>query len=330
MRPVNERAALAILDASLGAASGWVPSSLVRRGIGDDAAVLTLGAGDHCWTVDSCEEGAHFRLSWLKPNEIAHKALHAAVSDVAAMGAEPVAMLCHVTLSPQTTPAFFRSFVRGQAAVAKNLGCPIVGGNLSHGERFGVVTTVLGRALRSRGRAGRLLPFLERATAQVGDEVWVVGELGWARLGYLWLEAERPSTRAAVKALRKFRRPEACLEEGRALAHCAHACMDVSDGLLRDVQTLAAASSRRVILQADRLRSMISPAFSKLAGELGVEPLSVLLSGGEDYALLATGPARKRPPFALPIGRVERGSGAYLEEGSSLRALTGGFQHQGG
>lgn len=315
---LSEAEALEILKKTLGRARGRD----VVAGIGDDTAILAPSPEAHCWTVDSCEEGAHFLPDWINPEQIAHKSIHGCVSDLAAMGAKPRALLCHVTLGPTTDAEFFERFSRGQARVARALSCPIIGGNLSHGPRFSVVTTALGRLERASAGA------LTRSGARAGDELWLVGAVGLARLGYLLLSSGvRRGSGATALALRAFRTPNALVREGLGLRGRASACMDVSDGLRRDAQTLSRESRVRIVIEGERLLELVPRSVRALGEKLGHDPLQLAVDGGEDYALLATGPANLRPKFASVIGRVERGRGAYLEALGKSARLSGGFQH---
>ncbi len=315
---LSEAEALEILKKNLGRARGRD----VVAGIGDDTAILAPAPEAHCWTVDSCEEGSHFLAHWVSPDDIAHKSIHGCVSDLAAMGAKPRALLCHVTLGPTTDAEFFERFSRGQARVARALSCPIIGGNLSHGPRFSVVTTALGRLEQAGAGA------LTRSGARAGDELWLVGAVGLARLGYLLLSSGvRSGHGAAALALRAFRTPNALVSEGRGLRGKASACMDVSDGLRRDSQTLSRESRVRIVIEGKRLLELLPRSVQTLARKLGQDPLQLALDGGEDYALLAAGPASLRPKFASVIGRVERGAGAYIEALGKSTRLSGGFEH---
>ena len=145
-------------------------------GLGDDAAVLEVGARRQVWTIDACVEGVHFERSWLSMEDLAHKAIEAAVSDVCAMGARPSGVLVQLTLAPWLTPGLLRRLAREQAATARRLGAPIVGGNLTAGRQLELVTTALGELDGA--------PLL-RSGAQAGDEVWLVGEVAARIWGYL-------------------------------------------------------------------------------------------------------------------------------------------------
>lgn len=319
----SEWQALRILSQSLEAEA----EALSPVGLQDDCAVLSPEPGEQLvWTTDACLENVHFKLAWMQPEDIAWKALHAAVSDVAAMGAQPWGALCHVTWTPATSESFLQRFAEGQRLAQAAAECAILGGNLACGAEFQVVTTVLGRAPAESGGGGARL--LKRGGARVGDELWLVGEIGLAHLGYRLLENEYQGAGAAeARCLQAFRRPQARVREGQALAQRAHACLDVSDGLAGDAAHLARASGVRLVLEAERLLVQWEPAEIQVAKQLGLSPLEALLYGGEDYALLAAGPAGACPEFARVIGRVEAGSGVYLESAGQLQSLAGGFEH---
>lgn len=310
---LSEARALDILRAELPPAD-----RRTRVGIGDDAAVLEQMRGRSAWTIDACIEGIHFERGWLSPEDLAHKSLQAAVSDLCAMGARPTALLVQLTLAPWLGAAQLRRLAREQAAVAAALGCPIVGGNLTAGPVLELVTTALGRL------PGR--PLL-RSGARVGDEVWLLGAVGHARLGLLALQHGAPKKGVFSASLAAFRRPRALVAEGLRLVRRAHACLDVSDGLRRDAPRLAQESGVAVVLERTLLERLVEPDFARAARALGVDPLEVMLEGGEDYALLAVGPRARRPRSARVIGRIEGGQGAWLDTGSGRRPLAGGFEH---
>jgi thiamine-monophosphate kinase len=335
---ISEDVALQILKGILPRAYGSASQSVVEVGIGDDAALLSLGPTQGSknklvWTIDACEEGTHFLWRWMNPEDVAHKAFHAALSDIPAMGGTPVAALCQLTLGPEVTPAWLRRFAEQQRQCALTTKTPLVGGNITSGESLRVVMTCLGAV--EEGRA------LLRTGAQPGDEVWLVGQVGLARAGLRLLQNSPTRARGrghARACLDAFRRPTALVSEGQKLRNRAHSCLDVSDGLARDAGQLAQASGVRVVLEESQVRAALDRALTEVASARRWDYLQFALEGGEDYALLATGPQERRPGFARVIGRVEgtgrgRHAGAFLESEASgavarLTPLSGGFVHQ--
>ncbi|HWO08960.1 MAG TPA: thiamine-phosphate kinase [Polyangiaceae bacterium] len=322
MAALNERRLVALLDARFRSAAPGV-----QLGIGDDAAVLAAGSEPWVCSVDACVQGVHFDLRFLTLADVGYRSFQAAISDLAAMGATPVAALSALVLPKALSAADIDQLTAGQADASRETACPIVGGNLSRGAELSVTTTVLGRASRPIPRSG----------ARPGEELWLVGELGMAAAGLSALRLGRPRQAAAgvasepsaalARCILAWRRPRALLAEGRALLGRASAVIDVSDGLLADAPRLSEQSRVRVIIERDRLRATLTGALRGAARELGRSALRLALSGGEDYALLATGPRALRPPGARRIGYVARGSGAFLADGSGRRPLRGGYDH---
>jgi thiamine-monophosphate kinase len=117
------------------------------------------------------------------------------------------------------------------------------------------------------------------------------------------------------------------LEQGRELTDCARACIDLSDGLATDARQLARASRVSVVVDEGLLRAALEPSLLLASRALRRSALHFALYGGEDYALLATGPSRARPSGAAPIGWVTRGQGALLQRGGYRTPLERGFDH---
>lgn len=308
----------------------------LRVGIGDDAAVLETPGADLVWSNDASLEHVHFDLRYLSLECAAARAIHAAVSDLAAMGAKPLAALVALELPPRANQRAIAQIARGQAHASSELGCPIVGGNISRGVRYGFTTSVLGSTRRGRARL--------RSTARAGDEIWLSHSVGWAALGLrlfqdgrvrlgargglLWGELGEP--RAGRQAVQAWQRPRAKLAEGLRWATRCSALIDVSDGLASDARHIAAASKRQLILD----RHALWQAHHELcveAATCNVSAEQLILAGGEDYALLATGPRSKRPTDAIVIGRVETGEpGVFLESESERQPVTlAGHDHLG-
>lgn len=324
---LSEVQAIRILEEELSRSGRAQRGARVRHGIGDDAAVLRATPGDQVCTVDSCEEGVHFLWEWMKPEDVAQKSFHSAVSDVAAMGGKTAWLVCHLSLGPRVTANWLRAFARAQARCSEIVGAPVIGGNVSFSSSTSVVTTVVGRV--DAGKA------LLRSGSRPGDELWLLGSVGLARAGLLLLQRRGDRARgrgASAVALRAFRAPVAQFGAGPQLVGRAHACLDISDGIKRDAAQLALASGVRVIVEADRLKKALNEELFLLARRLGVSALELALEGGEDYALLATGPREKRPKLCRVIGRIEpatrvQQAGAFLLLDGRMTGLSGGFVH---
>lgn len=314
----GELEAIAVLESAF---AGGARSPRVELGIGDDAAVIAPGGGRLVWTVDACVEGVHFDRRWLSLEDVGFRSLNAAVSDLAAMGAKPVAALSALVLPASTRRHAVAAIGKGQLQASRELRCPVAGGNISRGGELSVTTTVLGECAQPLLRSG----------ARAGDELWLVGDVGLARAGLALLQAgrQRRPGAAARACIDAWRRPHALVARGRALAGRARAVIDVSDGLAGDAQHLAVASGVRVVVEERALGAALAPALVEACARLRADPLETALLGGEDYALLAAGPARHRPRFARVIGRVARGAGAVLEPvaGGRPRPLDRGFDH---
>ncbi len=266
-------------------------------GIGDDAAVLTPNSDPLVWTIDAQVEGVHFRRDFMEMADIGYRATMAAVSDLGAMGATPVAILAALVLPTNFVDDDLRALVEGQAEAAREVGAPIVGGNLARGSELSITTTVLGESSRPITRAG----------ARVGDEVVLAGAVGLSGAGLLLLQASVGTTSdlvghsEAAAALRAFRRPVARITEGLAARDVATAGIDVSDGLAQDVGHIAQSSGVRVVLDASKL---VTPELERAARLVGADPLALALHGGEDFALVMTVPSGQVPAGFVSVGRV--------------------------
>jgi thiamine-monophosphate kinase len=287
-------------------------------GIGDDAAVVASPRDPLVLTIDACVEGVHFDRRWLSLEDVGYRASQAAVSDLAGMGARPVAALANLCLPKRFDKRELAAVARGQAQALGELGCPMVGGNMTRGPVLSIETAVIGSARRPLLRSG----------ARAGHELWLVGDVGLAGAGFA--SVSRGLTRGVAQraCIARWRRPAALLEWGQKLVGRASACCDVSDGLARDATHLADASKLCVVVEEDALNLTLQRPLIAAARALGRSPLEFALGGGEDYALLCAGPGSDRPRFARRIGRFERGRGAFLERASGEREpLTQGFDH---
>lgn len=293
----------------------------VELGIGDDAAVLRLGGAQLVWSIDAAVEGVHFSEGLMSLEDVGYRATTAALSDLAAMGARPLGVLAALELPPDFPDVKLEALARGQRAAVDRVGTALIGGNLARSAQLSVTTTVLGLSERALTRDG----------ARVGDEVWLAGPVGLAAAGLaaakLGIDARAPSP-ALATALVAFRRPTARFEAGLEAARAgATAALDVSDGTARDARRLADASGLSLVLEASAL---VGDTLREASTELGLAPLELALSGGEDYALLVTAPPGAPLEGFVRIGRCEqRGAQPVWVElaDGTRRPARGGWDH---
>jgi thiamine-monophosphate kinase len=291
--PEGEFARIARIRALLGA---------LGEGIGDDCAVLAPPPGERLLaTVDMLVEGVHFRRGDIDPASLGRRALAVSLSDVAAWGGTPRWARCSRGLPPETPADFLDAFYAGLGGLAAEHGVAVAGGNLARlPERLAIDVVVLGTAVRPVGRHG----------ARPGDRLYVTGPLGRAAAGLRWLLAGRDPA-AFPHLVAAQRTPEPRLREGRALAAVASAMLDISDGLAQDLGHLCAASG--VGAELDAAAIPVDADTRAAAAELGLDPLSLALHGGEDYELLFAAPPDAAVPCGIAIGRVVAGAGLRLD-----------------
>jgi thiamine-monophosphate kinase len=282
-------------------AGGSPPPAAGELAIGDDAAVLAAPPGHLVLSVDTAVGGVHADLTVSTLEDLGFKALTAAVSDLAAMGAEPRHALVALCVPPGPgAPETVTRLARGAAEASRAWACPVVGGDLTTAGEVVVSVTVVGAV---PGGVGSPAGPLTRAGAAPGDALAVTGPLGAAAAGLRLLRARRGSastgdeTRDEAAAIAAHRRPAARLAEGRvARLAGASAGMDLSDGLGLDLHRLANASGVGVVLDT----VPVAPTATR----------EEALGGGDDYELLlatadvdrlraAYSDAGLRPPIAI-------------------------------
>ena len=292
----------------------------VRVGPGDDAAVLDGG-----WviTTDMSVEDVHFRRAWMSEEEIGWRAAAAALSDLAAMAASPVAMLLSIA-APRGGSVHPEAIEAGARAAGASVGATIIGGDLSRSPGPLMVDVVA---------LGRSTWPVQRDGAEPGDDVWVTGTLGAAAAAVLaWDAGEEPGPELRAA----FAKPRPRIDAARCLVEheLVDALIDLSDGLAGDVGHIAAASGVMITLETDRIP--VAPAAVEAVGPQ--EALHLALHGGEDYELcFVTDPGVVDAPYFAErhglvltrVGTVAAGSGVWLQEpDGSRRMLTeGGFDH---
>jgi len=281
---------------------------------GDDCAVLEIGGKHLTVSTDLSVEGVHFRTEWLSPAEIGWRATAAALSDLAAEGANPLGVLVALGVPSGAGDAEVAALMRGCGSAAQECGCQVLGGDLSAASGWTVAVTVLGEAVRPVPRSG----------GHPGDFVYVTGDLGGAKAALTaWLGGRKPE----IGARQRFARPVPRIAAGRALAPTATAMLDLSDGLAADAEHLAAASHCGIEIEISGLP--LGPGVAEEAERAGKSP-ALFAEGGEDYELLVTLPAGAAPPLLdvklTRIGRLVPGDAVHFTQ-HAQRVAPKGFQH---
>ncbi|WP_421548946.1 thiamine-phosphate kinase [Pseudomonas sp. QD4] len=294
----------------------------VALGIGDDCALLAVPFGEQlAVSTDTLVAGVHF-ADPCDPFLLGQRSLAVAVSDLAAMGASPLAFTLALTL-PTVEADWLQRYARGLNAMAQSCGVQLVGGDTTRGP-LALTLTVFGRV--PVGQA------LTRSGAQPGDLLCVGGELGNAA-GALPLVLGQRSAEPAIAEplLAHYWSPQPQLALGQALRGKASAALDISDGLLADCGHIALASAVGLLIESEKL-----PMSRALLGFLGKNAARVAaLSGGDDYVLAFTLPPAELPPLLADgwpvhvVGRVVAGQGVTLLDAAGQDITPGvrGYQH---
>ena len=282
----------------------------VLVGPGDDAAVLRVRSGHVVVSTDLVVEGRHFRRDWATAEDVGHRAAAQNLSDINAMGGRAHSLTVGLAAPAELPVAWALGFARGFAEECALVGASVVGGDLTRASEVVIAVTVIGACTQS--------PVL-RSGAEPGDVLALCGRQGWAAGGLAVLGRGFRSPRALVEA---YRRPAPPYDAGRAAAEAgATAMIDVSDGLLADAAHLAEGSGVAIDVRSAAF-DMPEP-LQAVSAALGVDPLSLVLGGGDDHALLATFPdagalpadwvvvGEVRPPGAGEPGTVTVDGAAY-------------------
>jgi thiamine-monophosphate kinase len=295
-------------------------------GVGDDCALLATAPGMQlAVTSDMLVEGRHF-LPTVDPFKLGHKALAVNLSDLAACGAKPLAFTLALSM-PQADEAWLEPFSRGLLALADEYGCELVGGDTTRGP-LNICITAFGEV--PQGQA------LLRSGARAGDDIYVSGTLGDARLA---LEVFRGTVSVPADvfeaARARMEQPTPRLALGQALRGIATSAIDVSDGLLGDLGHILRQSS-----VGARIETSVAAGLMAAQGALDEnQRLEYVLAGGDDYELLFTAPAvqhdavqaaaREAHIPTTRIGRIEAEPGLRLvdSQGRPIQQRYGSFDH---
>ncbi|WP_045770635.1 thiamine-phosphate kinase [Xanthomonas albilineans] len=287
----------------------------VVLGIGDDAALLRVPPGELlAVTTDTLNVGVHFPAETAAA-DLGWKTLAVNLSDLAAMGAQP--RWCTLSLSlPQADPAWVDSFADGFFALAEAHGIVLVGGDTTRGP-LSLSVTALGSVPAAAA--------LRRDAAQPGDDVWITGQPGEAAAGLaLWqagrLDVAQPATDPVHEHLRqRLLRPTPRVQAGHCLRGLARACVDISDGLLADLEHICVRSGVAAELSLAALPVVAAPSEASTA-----QVHAWQLGGGDDYELCFTAPPAQREAIiqalqgcavaATRIGRIVAGRGIVVRD----------------
>lgn len=280
-----------LIDAITRVTAEQAPGEDVLVGPGDDAAVLRVRRGHVVVSTDLMVEGRHFRRDWSEAEDVGHRAAAQNLADVAAMGGRAQWLTVGLAVPADLPASWVLDFARGFSAECGSVGAGLVGGDLSRADQITIAVTVMG--------ACTVAPVL-RSGARPGDVLALCGRQGWAAGGLAVLGRGFRSPRVLVEAHRRPQPPYAAGPEAAEAG--ASAMVDVSDGLLAEAGHLARASG--VGIDIDTASLEVPEPLAAVAAATGADPLQLVLTGGDDHALLATFPAE----VALPDGWQRIGS----------------------
>jgi thiamine-monophosphate kinase len=287
----------------------------VTLGIGDDCALLTIPQGyELAITTDTMVENVHF-FADCNPHDLGHKLLAVNLSDLASMGAKPLAVTLALTL-PNVNDHWLTDFAEGFFALAKRYAVDLIGGDTTSGP---LTLTVQAFGLVPKGKA------LRRSAAKSGDYVCVTGTLGDAGLGLKIKQGyccHHPDS-----ALKRFNLPDPQVETGQSLIGIANACIDVSDGLAGDLGHILQQSAVGACLNWEAIP--LSQQVKNYIKETG--DWLMPLTAGDDYELCFTVSADRVNSLAKPytlIGIIESESGLRINKDDNIQLLGAkGFEH---
>ena len=291
-------------------------------GIGDDCAILQIPAGHETLvTTDFSLEGVHFRRQWHPPEIVGHRCLTRGLSDIAAMGGQPIAAFLSLALPKNLPQTWVDRFLRGFLDLAQAFKVCLAGGDTAASPE-GILADIVVVGSAPKGTA------IRRSGARPGDRIYVTGELGGSAAALELLSSGR---KLRPRGFPQHFYPKPRIEVGRWLRqkNLASAMIDISDGLSTDLSHICEESGVGAEILADAIpRSLIG----KPAHEVD---LNFTLHGGDDYELLFTSPRGKRVPTRIAgvpitqIGQVRRDKHIVLmnNQGVGFELQPQGWQH---
>ncbi|MEX2449639.1 MAG: thiamine-phosphate kinase [Rhodospirillales bacterium] len=304
-------------------------------GLRDDAAVLAVEPGrEMVVTTDTTVAGVHFFID-AEPEEIAHKILTVNVSDLAAMGADPIGYVLSTALSDAQDSAWLERFSKRLHATQRRYGLSLFGGD-TVATPGPLTLTITAFGTVPAGRA------IKRSGAKPGDTVYVSGTIGDSALGLAALKKSPPGPASGLSVehhqalIARYREPQARIDLGRRLRGLVHAMADVSDGLVADLGHICETSGVRAAIDASCI-----PLSDAAQSALRADPalLDTVLGGGDDYELVFTAPGESKAEIArladtldlavTAIGTIGAGAGVAIcdASGKEINYKTTGYRH---
>lgn len=301
------------------------PAGRTALGVGDDCALLTPAPGMQlAVSTDMLVEGRHF-FAHADPEALGHKCLAVNLSDLAAMGAQPIAFTLALAL-PQARADWIAPFAQGLFKLADAQGCELIGGDTTKGP-LTISITIFGELPLSLA--------LRRDAAKDGDDIWISGTLGDARLALAAYRHELVlATDAHLAAAQRLHQPTPRVALGMALRGIAHAAIDISDGLAGDLGHILERSRVGACLHVDAL-----PVGAILQTQIQDLRRRFTLSGGDDYEICFTAPPSRREQVlaaaaksgvnVTQVGLIESAPGLRLvdADGMPLNFMPTSFDH---
>ena len=296
---IGEGALIAALGEIFGEVQNLKDQKNLLFGIGDDGAVLAPSTLPTVATMDLAVEDVHFKTDWSTAHQIGAKVAVANIADIYAMGGDPHSLLVGISLTGQEEVDWVLDLARGIAEEAKKVGAQVIGGDTVRGEKITIAITALGNTSEPIYRSG----------AKVGDHLVISGLPGASAAGLALLKAEKRELFPEI--VKAHLQPSVDGKKAHALISAGATSMcDVSDGLLVDVTRISEASGIGLRINLDNLDLS---SLSEVGIELAVDPISWVLTSGEEHLFIATlPPSAALPEGALQIGEVIQGSGVEV------------------
>ena len=296
---IGEGALIAALGEIFGEVQNLKDQKNLLFGIGDDGAVLAPSTLPTVATMDLAVEDVHFKTDWSTAHQIGAKVAVANIADIYAMGGDPHSLLVGISLTGKEEVEWVLDLARGIAEEAKKVGAQVIGGDTVRGEKITIAITALGNTSEPIYRSG----------AKVGDHLVVSGLPGKSAAGLALLKAKKRELFPEI--VKAHLQPSVDGKKAHALISAgATAMCDLSDGLLVDVTRISEASGIGMRINLDNLDLS---SLSEVGIAVSVDPISWVLTSGEEHLFIATlPPSAALPEGVLQIGEVIQGSGVEV------------------